>query len=117
MTSQEGITAQDSVTSFQNNETREELRNRLKKKINSKRTTRMNGISRKKSQNINDSVKKIGEILTNQNIQSPDQIDNSLIETIMATISKEDLELILNKLQDNSKFKEILESINEKFTN
>ena len=101
----------------QKNETREELRARLKQKINSKRTNITNGINRKKSQNINDSFKKIAEILTNKNIENPEQIDSTLIETIMTAISKEDLQLIIHRMQENSKFKELLQTINEKFTN
>lgn len=104
----------------QKNETREELRARLKQKINSKRTNRTNGTNstnRKKSQNINDSFKKIAEILTNKNIENPEQIDSTLIETIMTAISKEDLQLIIHRMQENSKFKELLQTINEKFTN
>lgn len=102
---------------LQKNETREELRARLKQKINSKRTNRTNGISRKKSQNMNDSLKKIGEILTNKNIETPEQIDTDLIETIMSVISKQELELILTKMQENSKFKELLETIKNKMSN
>ena len=108
---------------LQKNETRDELRTRLKKKINSKRTIRTNGTNgpngtnRKKSQNINNSLKKISEILTNKNVENPEQIDSDLIETIMTTISKEDLELILDKMQENSKFKELLLTINQKLNN
>ena len=114
---------------LQKNETREELRARLKQKINSKRTNRTNrtngtsGTSgtnitnKKKSQNINNSFKKIAEILTNKNIETPEQIDSTLIETIMTAISKEDLQLILHRMQENSKFKELLQTINDKFTN
>ena len=102
---------------LQKNETHEELRARLKQKINSKRTNRINGTNRKKSQNINDSFKKIAEILTNKNIENPEQIDSTLIETIMTAISKEDLQLIIHRMQENSKFKELLQTINEKFTN
>jgi len=69
-------------------ETREQLRARLKQKINSKKTNRTNGITRKKSNDINDSFKKITEVLVNKNIQSPDQIDSTVIETIMNIISK-----------------------------
>ena len=105
------------METLQKNETREELRSRLKQKINSKRTNRTNGTNRKKSQNINDSLKKISEILINKNIENPEQIDSTLIETIMTIISKEDLELIINKMQENSKFKELLKTINHKLTN
>lgn len=96
------------------NETKKELRNRLKQTIRDKKTNRTNGISRKKTQNINNSLKKITEILINRNIETPDQIDNSLIENVMTAISKEDLELILNKMQDNYKFKELLLLISDK---
>jgi macrodomain Ter protein organizer (MatP/YcbG family) len=105
---------------LQKNETREELRARLKQKINSKRTSRTNGtnvINRKKSQNINNCFKKIAEILTNKNIENPEQIDSTLIETITNAISKEDLQLILHQMQENSKFKELLQTINDKWTN
>lgn len=105
----------DKVT-VQKNETREELRTRLKQKLHDKKTNRTNGINRKKSQNINDSFKKIGEVLAEKNIQTPDQIDASIIETIMSIISKQDLELILNKMQENSQFKELLSTINNKYS-
>lgn len=96
-------------------ETREQLRARLKQKINSKRTNRTNGITRKKSNDINDSFKKISEILVNKNIQSPDQIDSTVIETIMNIISKKDMELILQQMQNNSMFKQILETVNKNY--
>ena len=96
------------------NETREQLRARLKNKINSKRINRTHGISRKKSEDMNESFKKISEILINKNIQSTDQIDTSLIETIMGIISKQDIELMLSKMQNNSQFKNMLTTIGEK---
>ena len=102
---------------LQKNETRKELSARLRQKINNKRTNRTNGINRKKSHNINDSFKKVAEILTNKNIENPEQIDSTLIETIMTAISKEDIKLIIDRMQENSKFKELLNTINDKWTN
>ena len=99
---------------LQKNETREELKARLKQKINNKKNTRTNGITRKKGENINNSLKKITEILANKNIQNTEQIDSTLIETIMSVISKNDLEIILEKIQENSKFREILQEIKDK---
>ena len=96
-------------------ETREQLRARLKQKINSKKTNRTNGITRKKSNDINDSFKKITEVLVNKNIQSPEQIDSTVIETIMNIISKKDMELILQQMQNNSMFKQILEMVNKNY--
>ena len=101
----------------QKNETREALKMRLKQKINQKKINRTtNTITRKKNNNINDSLKKIGEIFAEKNIQSIDQIDNTLVETIMTIISKTDLELIINNMQNNSQFKNILQIIYEKTT-
>ena len=96
----------------QTNETREELKKRLREKISSKRTGRTTGISRKKGEMMNESLKKISDVLASKNITNIDQIDTSLVETIMSIISKEDLELILKKIQDNSKFTELLNGIN-----
>ena len=101
----------------QTNETREQLRNRLRQKISSKRTNRTNGITRKKNDSINDSLKKIGEVLMNKGIEKPEQLDATALETIMNSISKSDLELILEKMQQNSKFKEMLSSVNDLWNN
>tara|TARA_B100001094_G_C17642111_1_gene535508 strand:- start:193 stop:510 length:318 start_codon:yes stop_codon:yes gene_type:complete len=100
--------------SNQISESRAELKKRLKEKIKSKSTNRTGGISRKKGEQMNNSIKKISEILTNSNVESVDQIDSTLIETIMTAISKNDLELILNKMQENSKFKDLLTNIKDK---
>lgn len=108
---------EESNQPVQKNESREELRKRLKSKIKDKQSSRINGLTKKKGENINESLKKIGDILANKNIQSPDQIDQTLIESIMTAISKQDLELVLNKMQENSKFKEILEQVKSKMTN
>ena len=108
---------EESNQPVQKNESREELRKRLKSKIKDKKSSRTNGLTKKKGENINESLKKIGDILANKNIQSPDQIDQTLIESIMTAISKQDLELVLNKMQENSKFKEILEQVKSKMTN
>ena len=105
----------DIVSELQINESREQLRERLKKKINNKRTTRTNGITRKKGNDINESFKKITEVLVNKNIQSADQIDATVIETIMNLITKKDMEMILQKMQDNSMFKQILETVSKNY--
>ena len=97
-----------------NNKNKEELQNRLKQKINSNRT---NGLNRKKTQTINDSFKKITEILIRKDIKNPDELDSNTIDLIMDIISKKDLELVLLRMQENSKFKELLQSINDKLTN
>ena len=98
----------------QETESREELKKRLRDKIKTKSSNRQVGITKKKGEQINDSLKKISSILQNKNIETVDQIDSTLIETFMSTISINDLELIVNKMKEESKFKEILNSIKDK---
>lgn len=95
-------------------ENKDELRKRLRDKIKTKSSNRVNGISRKKGEQVNDSLKKIYSILQNNNIDTAEQIDSKLIETFMSTIQINDLELILNKMKEDSKFKEILSNIKDK---
>lgn len=102
---------------MENTTTRNELKNRLKQKINGKKTSRTNGLDRRKTQTINDSFKKITDLLISKNIQNPEDIDSNTIELIMDIISKRDLELVLHRMQENSKFKEILQSVNNKISN
>lgn len=96
--------------------TREQIRARLKEKIKNKKSTRTNGITRKHSNNLNDSIKKIGDVLAEDKIQSIDQINEVLVQKVMSAISKEDLEIILNHMQKNSQLKEILSVIKNKMS-
>ena len=97
-------------------ETREQIRARLKDKLRSKKQNRSQGLTRNKRDDVNNSVKKLGNVLAENNIQNPEQITPGLIEKIMSTISKKDIELIMNNMQQNSAFKELLQSINNKYT-
>ena len=102
---------------LQVSETREQLRSRLKEKIKGKRNIRTNGITKKHSDNLNDSIKKVADILAEDKIKSADQINDVLLEKIMSTITKKDLEIILQHMQNNSQFKEILLSLKDKMNN
>ena len=92
---------------------KEELRKKLKHRISSARGSRKNGISRKKAENLQDSLGKVNDILKDSNIDDPSKIDASLIQNIMNIINKEDLETILNKIKEDSKFKNILQQVTE----
>lgn len=92
-------------------ETREELRKKLREKIKSKKGGRTNGINRK---DLSESLKKITEILVNKGIESPEDVNSETIETIMSVISKEDLQVIINKMKEDTKFKSLLEKVNNK---
>jgi len=95
-------------------ETREQLRERLKNKIHGKKKSRTVGLTRKRGNNINDSLKKISDVIAQNKIESPEQINEALIQNIMSAISKDDLEIVLKNMQQNSQFKEMLTTINNK---
>jgi hypothetical protein len=97
-------------------ETKEELRKKLRNKIKNKSGSRTNGISRKKGQSLNDSLSKVSDILQNKNINSPDQIDATTIQNIMSILNKDDLETILNKVKEDSMFKDILKTVGDKYS-
>jgi len=96
------------------NETKEQLKKRLRDKIKNKSSNRRGGITRKKGEHLNDSLKKIYNVLESKNIETIDQIDSTLIETLMSTISINDLELIISKMKEDSQFKEMLKNIKDK---
>ena len=92
------------------------LKSKLRQKISGKRTNRTVGLNRKKSENLNDSMQKITEVLANKNINNPDQIDANLLETVMNILNKQDLELLIDKLKDNTVFKELLNKLQDKYS-
>ena len=71
----------------------------------------MNGKTKKK---MNDSFENLTNILKKNNIENPDQIDENIMNEIMNSISKQDLELIINKIKDNSQLNELLNTIKNK---
>lgn len=91
--------------------TKEELRKKLKHRIKSAKGGRQVGLNRKKTENIQDSLSKVSELLQNKGIDNPSKIDANLIENVMNIINKDDLNLILNKIKDDSAFKKILEQV------
>jgi NDP-sugar pyrophosphorylase family protein len=97
----------------QRNETREELRKKLRNKIKNKRTNNLN----KKSGTFNESLNKVSKVLENTNIDSPDKIDATTIQNIMNVLNKDDLEIILNKVKEDSLFKDILKTVGDKYSN
>ena len=92
------------------------LKGKLKQKINGKRTNRTVGINRKKSESLNDSMKKITDVLANQNITNSEQIDSKVIENVMNILNKQDIELLMDKLKDNNVFKELLNKVQDKYS-
>lgn len=95
-------------------QSKEELRKKLREQIKNKSSNRSNGINRKKGNNLNDNIKKIGELLKSNNIDSPEKINEDLINSISSLISKKDLELIINNMKDNVELKNIFNQINQK---
>jgi len=95
-------------------QSKEKLGKKLREKIKNKSSNRSNGITRKKGNDLNDNIKKIGELLKSNNIDSPEKINEDLINSISSLISKKDLELIINNMKDNEELKNIFNQINQK---
>lgn len=103
---------------------REELRAKLKQKIDNKRNNRVNsgGLNRSKTIKINDDLKKLYNIvekhISEETLKSG-ELPQELITEISDTISKTNLEDLINYLNknedkiNNNKFTELLEKINE----
>ena len=60
-------------------------------------------------------ISKTIEVLANKGVNSPDQIDSNLLETVMSILNKQDIELLIDKLKDNTVFKEVLGKVQEKY--
>jgi hypothetical protein len=94
-------------------ERRKFLKGKLKQRISGKKTNRLN---RKNDEKLNGPMNKISELLQNKGINSPDQIDHKLLESVMNVLGKQDLEQLIDKLRDNPVFKEVTNKLQEKYT-
>ena len=94
-------------------ERRKYLKGKLKQRISGKKTNRLN---RKNDEKLNGPMNKISELLQNKGINSPDQIDHKLLESVMNVLGKQDLEQLIDKLRDNPVFKEVTNKLQEKYT-
>ena len=92
---------------------RDELKKKLKHRIKTSSSSRKSGFTKKKSENLQDSLSKVSNVLQEKNIDDPSKIDADLISNIINIINKDDLDLILNKIKDDSKFKNILQQVSE----
>tara|TARA_E500000178_G_scaffold242417_1_gene238960 strand:- start:800 stop:1189 length:390 start_codon:yes stop_codon:yes gene_type:complete len=118
-TTENNVTTDIKITENVNEETvtkmnKDELKMRLKKKIKSKMDNRTSGLSKKKTVQMNDSLKKISNILEENKIETIDQIDSKLLEILKSNFQLKDLELILNKITEQSNFKDMLCKIKDK---
>tara|TARA_B110000008_G_C16889820_1_gene532363 strand:+ start:643 stop:960 length:318 start_codon:yes stop_codon:yes gene_type:complete len=97
----------------QTNETKEELRKRLRLKLKSKRESRTIGITRKKSNILNDTFKNMTEILSKNNIKSVDDLTPDIIQQFSEIINEDTLKTMLSKLDNNDDFKKMLQNIQD----
>jgi uncharacterized protein Smg (DUF494 family) len=99
------------------NPNREKLKEKLRKKINNKRTMR-SGINKKETQTLSDKIQAMLEFLKQENIDMNTQISESIVEKITSIISLNDVKKVLSQVQDNpdvsDNFKTFLSKI-EKF--
>ena len=61
--------------------TKGELRKKLKHRIKSAKGGRQVGLNRKKTENIQDSLSKVSELLQNKGIDNPSKIDEQILKT------------------------------------
>jgi hypothetical protein len=95
----------------QNNESREELRKRLRLKIKNKAVNRTNGISRNKANDMNDKFKKIQDVMKQNNITSAEDLTPEILNKFVGLIDEDTIKQMLQKLEGNPEFKELLEKI------
>ena len=85
---------------------KEERRRRLRNKINSKKTNRTGGFTRKQSQTLSDKIEKLVEFLKTENITVNSPITETIIEKVTAILSKNEMRQILSKVRDNPEVNE-----------
>lgn len=80
---------------------REELRRKLRSKINQKSTVRRNGVSRKESQTLSDKIEKLMELLKSDNITLNTQLSEDIIEKVTEILSINDIKKVLSQIETN----------------
>lgn len=80
---------------------REELKRKLRSKINQKSTIRRNGVSRKESQTLSDKIEKLMELLKSDNITLNTQLSEDIIEKVTEILSINDIKKVLSQIENN----------------
>jgi hypothetical protein len=97
-------------------ETNEDLREKLRNKINSKRNIRVNknGIQRKTANKLGDKTKKLVKFLQENEIRSEENMTEDIISKVYEIISKDEMKKIFELLKDNDAINDELMDIIEK---
>lgn len=80
---------------------REELKRKLRSKINQKSNIRRNGVSRKESQTLSDKIEKLMELLKSDNITLNTQLSEDIIEKVTEILSINDIKKVLSQIENN----------------
>jgi hypothetical protein len=80
---------------------RDELKKRLRGKINQKSSTRRAGVTRKESQNLSDKIEKLLETLKNENINVDTQLTPEIIDKVTSILSINDIKRVFSQIQSN----------------
>ena len=98
------------------NKTREELRQKLKSKIQAKSNNRKYTMNRKKSEELQQKLLNVKNILQEYSINSVEDINDNnleLNEKINSILSSEDFKYLLSKLSNNPELINILSKIKQ----
>lgn len=80
---------------------REELKQKLRTKINEKANVRKGGVTRKESQNLSDKIQKLVEVLQEENITVNTQLTEELIEKVTGILSINEIKKVLSQIESN----------------
>jgi hypothetical protein len=97
-----------------NNLTRDELKQKLKLKIQSKSNNRKYAVNRKKGEELQQKLNDVKKILDENSINSINDLNNDNIfikEKINNILSNDDLKYLLTKISDNNNLIELLKQI------
>lgn len=80
---------------------REELKQKLRTKINQKANVRKGRVTRKESHNLSDKIQKLVEVLQEENITVNTQLTEELIEKVTGILSINEIKKVLSQIESN----------------
>jgi hypothetical protein len=80
---------------------KEELKRKLRAKINQKASVRKGGVTRKESHNLSDKIQKLVELLQEENITVNTQLTEELIEKVTGILSINEIKKVLSQIESN----------------
>lgn len=96
---------------------RDELKKRLRSKINQKSSSRRAGVTRKESQNLSDKIEKLLEMIKNENINVNTQLTPEIIDKVTSILSVNDIKRVLSQIESNPEVSDNFKQFMDKLIN